>query len=67
MSTKTIDPQELQRLVTLGEKVELIDVRTPAEFREVQQRGLGQIQEVSNDNDDGCITGIARPAYVIVG
>jgi len=35
MTLKTIEPQELQRLMDEGEAIELIDVRTPAEYREV--------------------------------
>ncbi len=35
MSITTISPNQLQALVTSGTPVELIDVRTPVEFREV--------------------------------
>ena len=35
MSVQTISPQELKRLKESGKPVELIDVRTPLEFREV--------------------------------
>lgn len=35
MSVRTITPQELKRLKESGTPVELIDVRTPLEFREV--------------------------------
>lgn len=35
MSVKTISPQQLHELVQSGEGIELIDVRTPVEFREV--------------------------------
>jgi rhodanese-related sulfurtransferase len=35
MSIQTIEPRELEKLRQEGESVELIDVRTPAEFREV--------------------------------
>lgn len=35
MSARTIDPQALQQLVEQGNAIELIDVRTPTEFREV--------------------------------
>lgn len=35
MSIRVITPQELQELVRGGKPVELIDVRTPVEFREV--------------------------------
>jgi len=35
MSLRTITPQQLQNAIQSGERVELIDVRTPVEFREV--------------------------------
>ena len=35
MAVATISPRELQDRIQSGEKVELIDVRTPAEYREV--------------------------------
>jgi rhodanese-related sulfurtransferase len=35
MSMNTISPHELQSLAAAGEAIELIDVRTPAEFQEV--------------------------------
>lgn len=35
MAIATISPRELQDRIQTGEKVELIDVRTPAEYREV--------------------------------
>lgn len=35
MEIRTIDPQELQKQVTDGASIHLIDVRTPAEFEEV--------------------------------
>jgi rhodanese-related sulfurtransferase len=35
MSITTITPQQLHDAVQAGESVELIDVRTPVEFREV--------------------------------
>lgn len=35
MSIASITPQELQNIVQAGQTVELIDVRTPVEFREV--------------------------------
>ncbi len=47
MSTKatvrTIDPVEIQRLLDTGYEIELIDVRTPAEFREVHAVGATNI------------------------
>jgi rhodanese-related sulfurtransferase len=35
MNTATITPQQLHELVQAGHQVELIDVRTPVEFREI--------------------------------
>jgi rhodanese-related sulfurtransferase len=35
MSVTTITPQRLHELISKGEPAELIDVRTPVEFREV--------------------------------
>jgi rhodanese-related sulfurtransferase len=39
MSVMTITPRELQERIQAGAKVELIDVRTPVEFREVHAVG----------------------------
>ncbi len=35
MDVRTITPKELERVRSQGQVVELIDVRTPVEFREV--------------------------------
>lgn len=35
MSVRTITPQQLQNAIQSGQSVELVDVRTPVEFREV--------------------------------
>lgn len=35
MNTKTITPQELQELHQQGTRIDLLDVRTPVEFREI--------------------------------
>ncbi len=35
MSAATISPQQLHALTQAGQEVELIDVRTPVEYREV--------------------------------
>ncbi|MCP4782817.1 MAG: rhodanese-like domain-containing protein [Fuerstiella sp.] len=40
---RTIDPVEIQKLVDTGYQVDLIDVRTPAEFREVHAVGARNI------------------------
>jgi rhodanese-related sulfurtransferase len=39
MSVKTISPRELQQKRQAGEPIDLIDVRTPAEFQEVHIEG----------------------------
>jgi rhodanese-related sulfurtransferase len=39
MSPQTVTPIELQRMIDRGEPVQLIDVRTPAEFRELHALG----------------------------
>lgn len=40
---RTIDPVEIQRLLDTGYNLDLIDVRTPAEFREVHAVGAQNI------------------------
>ena len=35
MNTTTVTPKELYDRVKAGQQIELIDVRTPAEFREI--------------------------------
>lgn len=39
MSVKTVPPQELAALLQQGRKIRLIDVRTPAEYREIHAEG----------------------------
>ena len=39
MSVTTISPQELAALLQQGHKIRLIDVRTPAEYREIHAEG----------------------------
>ncbi|MCS7020806.1 MAG: rhodanese-like domain-containing protein [Gemmataceae bacterium] len=39
MSLKTITPEQLKELIASGQKVNLIDVRTPAEFAEIHVQG----------------------------
>ena len=40
---KTVDPVEIQRLLDTGYAVELIDVRTPAEYREIHAVGAKNV------------------------
>ena len=42
-TVRTIDPVEIQRLLDTGYPIELIDVRTPAEFRQVHAVGAKNI------------------------
>ena len=67
MSVSTISPQELHNRIRSGEKVELIDVRTPVEFREVHAEPAKNVpldrldagEHASNRN------GTNEPLYVI--
>lgn len=43
MAVKTIDVQELREKMLRGEKVELLDVRTPAEFQELHVPGANLV------------------------
>lgn len=67
MSVNTISPQQLFQTVQSGKKVELIDVRTPVEFREVH---VEFARNVPLDQLDGAQiatgrNGAAEPLYVI--
>lgn len=68
MSITTISPRKLQELRHSGEPVELIDVRTPVEFREVHAEGARNVPldtldpaGVMADRNGSA----ARPLYVI--
>jgi rhodanese-related sulfurtransferase len=67
MTTSTITPRQLAELERTGKPVELIDVRTPAEFREVH---VGFARNVPLDRLDAAHVaagrnGSDRPLYVI--
>jgi rhodanese-related sulfurtransferase len=67
MSVKTISPKQLYDLVQAGQHVELIDVRTPVEFREVH---VGCARNVPLDQLDTTKIAAGRdesglPLYVI--
>ena len=67
MNTATISAQQLHDLVQQGQSVELIDVRTPVEFREVH---VGIARNVPLDRLNAAqVTagrnGASRPLYVI--
>jgi rhodanese-related sulfurtransferase len=67
MSITTISPQKLYEIVQAGQNVELIDVRTPVEFREVH---LGCARNVPLDQLDVAKIaagreGSSQPLYVI--
>ena len=67
MSIQTISPNELNELIRSGSSIELLDVRTPVEFREMHvecatnmpldQMDPAQIRQAHSD---------AKPLYVIV-
>ena len=66
-TASTITPQQLSQRITSGEKIELIDVRTPAEFREVHVEGarnvpLDQLDPKAVMQERGSSRG---PLYVI--
>lgn len=68
MSSKSISPQELEKLYSSGERLELIDVRTPVEFRDIHlefaknipldQLQPAAIMEARGDTKD-------QPLYVV--
>ncbi len=62
MSVPTITPRRLAELRATGEPVELIDVRTPVEFREVHAEGA---RNVPLDRLDPAAFRGAGPVYVI--
>jgi rhodanese-related sulfurtransferase len=67
MSITTISPQKLYEIVQAGQNVELIDVRTPVEFREVH---VGCARNVPLDQLDVAKIaagreGSSQPLYVI--
>ena len=67
MSATTISPQQLQALISAGTAVEMIDVRTPVEYREVHASGARNVpldqldaeQLIASRGDS------SRPLYVI--
>ena len=67
MNVNTISPQQLQGLVQAGQAVELVDVRTPVEYREVH---VGFARNVPLDRLDAAQIAADRggsqlPLYVI--
>jgi len=68
MDIKTIEPKQLDRLRREGRPVDLIDVRTPAEFREIHATGARNAPLDSLDPESLMAerNGMAdRPLYVI--
>ena len=67
MTTCTISPNELNKRVQGGELIELIDVRTPAEFREVHATIARNMPLDQLDAEEVCRTrnGSAGPLDVI--
>lgn len=63
MSFTTISPRELAALINRGDVREIIDVRTPAEFREVH---VPQARNVPLDAVDRTVVGeVSQPTYFI--
>ncbi len=63
MSVQTITPERLSELKAAGENVELIDVRTPAEFREIHV-GFARNVPLDRLNASAFAEG-ERPVYVM--
>ena len=68
MSVTTVPPQELAALLQQGRKIRLIDVRTPAEFREIHAEGaqLAPLDRLDPKSLVASLNGSAtEPIYVI--
>lgn len=68
MSVPTITPRELEDLRSAGQSIDLIDVRTPAEFREVHivfARNVPLDRLDSKAVADAHLAAPGRPLYVI--
>lgn len=67
MSTPTITPHQLHEAVLAGRPVELIDVRTPVEFREVHAAGARNVplDQLDPAQIAAQRRGIQEPLYVI--
>jgi len=67
MSITTISPKQLQEIAQTGRKVELIDVRTPVEFREVHVTFARNVplDQLDAANIVAGRGGAAEPLYVI--
>ena len=68
MSVTTIPPQELAALLQQGRKIRLIDVRTPAEYREIHAEGteLVPLDRLDPKSLVASLNGSAtEPIYVI--
>ncbi len=67
MTVRTISPKQLQDLVSAGNQVDLIDVRTPVEFREVHVRFAQNIplHELTAEKVAASRKSAGEPLYVI--
>ncbi len=67
MTTSTISPAELNSRVQRGDSVELIDVRTPIEFREVHAQCAKNVplDDLDANNMAAQRSGKTEPLYVI--
>ena len=52
MSVSTISPKQLQDRIQAGETVDLIDVRTPVEFREVHASIASNVPQAGTTGKD---------------
>lgn len=66
MSITTITPSQLSELIQMGQKIDLIDVRTPAEYREVH---IAEARNVPLDQLDPAAlmhdNGRREPLYLV--
>jgi rhodanese-related sulfurtransferase len=65
MSVATISPRELHALMAGGQRVDLIDVRTPLEFREVHAQSARSVPLDALDPARLAMDRHDRPLYVI--
>jgi rhodanese-related sulfurtransferase len=66
MSTQTISPKELYQLITQGNAINLIDVRSPAEYQEIHVDIAKNIPlDRLNNSDLGLDSNSKQPLYVI--
>ena len=67
MEVQTIEPQALQVLVASGKPVQLIDVRTPAEFEEIHAAGARNVPLDRLDPEQFRSTGSGKLFFICKG